>query len=114
MIVRVVERICLYADEHVPPAVTAGIRRRGGDIVTIQEVGLRGATDDAHLAYAVTTGRTILTQDTDFLRFHASGRPHPGIIYAAMHLPIGEIIRGVMLIQELLTPEDMANHIEFL
>ena len=82
-----VERIRFYADEQVPQAVTAGIRRRGGDIVTVQEVGLRGEDDDTYLAYAVTTGRTILTQDTDFLQLHAAGHPHPGITYAAMPLP---------------------------
>ena len=108
------DRVRFYADEHVSPAVTAGIRRRGGDIITVQEVGLRGAPDEAHFAHAVATGRTILTQDTDFLRFHAAGHAHPGIIYAAMHLPVGEIIRGVVLIRDLLTPEEMANHVEFL
>ena len=108
------EAIRFYADEHVKQAITAGVRRRGADIVTVQEVGLRGEDDEVHLAFAASTGRVILTQDTDFLRLHAAGNPHPGIVYAGSHLTVGEVIRGLMLIHDLLTPEEMANHVEFL
>ena len=108
------ERVRFYADEHVAPAVIAGIRRRGGDIVTVQEAGLRGESDEKQLSYARSSGRVILTQDTDFLRLHNEGRHHSGIIYAPMRLPVGEIIRGLLLIHELLTPEEMTGHIEFL
>ena len=108
------ERICFYADEHVPQAIIEGVRRRGGDIITVQEVGLRGEADTIQLAYARDTGRVVLTQDADFLRLDAAGLPHRGIVYAGAHLSIGEIIRGLLLIHELLTPEDIVNHIEFL
>lgn len=97
-----------YLDEHVPLAITLGVRRRGGDVQTVQEAGLRGATDDEQLAYAVTTGRVVVTQDTDFLRLHAAGHPHQGIVYASPQLSVG------MLIHELLTAEDMVNHLEYL
>ena len=103
-----------YHDEHVPFAITLGVRRRGGDVQTVQEAGLRGATDDEQLAYAVATGRVVVTQDTDFLRLHATGRSHLGIIYASPQLSVGDIIRGLMLIQELLTAEEMVDHLEFL
>jgi hypothetical protein len=108
------ERIRFYADEHVPAAIIAGVRRRGGDIVTVQEAGLRGADDESQLAYAVNTGRVILTQDADFLRLDAGGHAHLGIVYAGSHLSIGDIIRGLMLLHELFAPEEMANQVEFL
>jgi predicted nuclease of predicted toxin-antitoxin system len=110
----VAEPIRYYLDEHVPRAVTQGVRRRGGDVLTVQEAGLRGAADGEQLAHAVATGRVVVTQDTDFLRLHADGRAHRGIIYASQYLSVGEIIRGLMLIQDLLTAEEMVNHLEFL
>ncbi len=35
----------LYMDEHVPRAITAGLRRRGGDVVTAQDNGRRHTPD---------------------------------------------------------------------
>lgn len=108
------EPIRFYLDEHVPSAVAQGVRRRGGDVVTVQEAGLRGAADDEQLAYAARSGRALVTQDTDFLRMHAAGGSHRGIIYAAPHLSVGEIIHGLLLVRDLLMTEDMADHLEFL
>ena len=108
------ERVRFYADEHIPPTVIEEIRRRGGDITTVKDAGLRGAADEVHFIHAVAARRAILTQDTDFLQLHASGRPHPGIIYATMHLSVSEIIAGVWQIHEQLTPAEMANRVKFL
>jgi hypothetical protein len=110
----VVERIAFYMDEQIPRAVTEGLRRRGGDVLTAQEAGLRGATDEEHLAYASREARVIFTQDADFLRLHAAGRSHRGIVYAPQRLPIGAIVRGLMLIYDVLSPEDMLDQVEFL
>ncbi len=106
--------IRFYLDEHVPRAVAQGLRRRGGDVETVQEAGLRGVADDEQLAYATRTGRVVVTQDTDFLRLHAAGASHRGIVYASPRLPVGEIIRSLLLIRDLLTAEDMDDHLEFL
>ena len=66
------------------------------------------------MARQTATGRVVVTQDSDFLRLHADGRAHRGIIYASAHLSVGEMIRGQMLVQDLLTAEEMVNHLEFL
>lgn len=63
-------------DEHVPKAVTEGLRRRGVDVITVQELGLQTAEDARHLERAAQDGRVVVTQDADFLRLHASGLPH--------------------------------------
>jgi predicted nuclease of predicted toxin-antitoxin system len=110
----VAERIAFYLDEHVPRAVTGGLRRRGVDALTAQEAGLQGANDEEHLAFALREGRVTFTQDADFLRLHAAGRSHPGIVYVPQQAPIGAIVRGLMLIYEVLSPEDMTGHVEFL
>jgi hypothetical protein len=56
----------------------------------------------------------IFTQDDDFLRFAAQGKKHAGIIYAAQHTPISTMISGLMLIHQVLTPDEMQNHVEYL
>ena len=103
------ERIKFYMDEHVPRAVTEGLRRRGVDVLTTQE-----ADDEQHVALALREGRVIVTQDADFLRLHAAGRPHSGIAYAPQHTPIGTIVRSLMLIYDVLSPQDMTGHVEFI
>jgi hypothetical protein len=110
----VAERVAFYMDEHVPEAVTEGLRRRGVEVLTVQEAQRCAADDDQHREIAAKEGCVIFTQDADFLRFHAAGIPHRGIVYAPQHTPIRSIVQGLMLIHNVLTPEDMANHVEFL
>ena len=69
------ERIKFYMDEHVPRAVTEGLRRRGVDVLTTQEADMVEADDEQHVALALRDGRVIVTQDADFLRLHAAGLP---------------------------------------
>lgn len=75
---------------------------------------MAGATDEEHLARAAREVRVVITQDADFLRLHALGAQHAGIIYAAQHTTVRELIRGVMLVYQVLTKEDMQNHVEFI
>ena len=107
-------KIKFYMDEHVPSAVTKGLRLRGVDVLTAQEAGMLEADDEDHLALATEQGRVIFTQDADFLRLHAEGVRHSGIVYVHQQTPIGYIVRGLMLIHQVLEPKDMRNHVEFL
>jgi len=108
------EKIKFYMDEHVPTAVVTGLRLRGVDVLTTQEAGMLGASDEEHLALAASNGRVIFTQDDDLLRLHAMGIGHAGIAYVHQRTTIGDIIRGLMLIYQVLEPNDMQNHVEFL
>jgi hypothetical protein len=101
-------------DEHVPSAVTAGLRLRGVDVLTVQEAVMVGATDQDQLAFAARQGRVLFTHDADFLRLHAAGTNHAGIAYAPQQMPVGQIVRALMLIYQVLEPADMRNHVEFL
>jgi predicted nuclease of predicted toxin-antitoxin system len=107
-------RLKLYADEHISRVVVRGLRQRGIDVLTVTEAGMRGASDVDHLAFALREGRVIFTQDDDFLRLHAAGSEHAGIVYARQGTPIGDIIRGLLLIHDVLSPDDMQGHLEFL
>ncbi|MFQ5707011.1 MAG: DUF5615 family PIN-like protein [bacterium] len=107
-------KLRFYTDEHVANAVVKGLRRRGVDVLTTKDAGLLGASDEEHLAFAKQEERVIFTQDEDFLRLHAEGFEHSGIVYAHQGNQIGDIVRGLMLIYRVLELKDMKNHIEFL
>ena len=106
--------VSFYLDEHVPKAVARGLRLRGVDVLTVAEAGLLGASDREHIARASEEGRVIFTLDDDFLRLHAESTDHAGIVHAAQGLSIGEIVHGLMLIRQILTPAEMRGHVEFL
>lgn len=108
------EKVKFYVDEHVSRAVARGLRQRGVDVLRVPEAGMMEATDEEHLARARAEGRVIFTQDADFLRHHAAGSEHAGIVYAPQGTPISEMIRGLMLIYQVLDAEDMVGHLEFL
>jgi hypothetical protein len=109
-----VAEIKFYMDEHVPAAVTAGLRKRGADVLTAQEAGMVEAADGEHLVLATNQGRVVFTQDADFLRLHATGIEHAGIAYAPQQTPVGPLVRGRVLIYQVLESEDMHNHVEFI
>lgn len=108
------ERIKFYTDEHIDLAVVFGLRLRGVDVVSAQEAMFLNTDDTIHFEFAQLQQRTVITQDSDFLRFHADGQRHCGIVYAPQHTSIGIMIRGIMLIYDILNASDMNNHVEFL
>jgi hypothetical protein len=108
------EPIKFYTDEHIAKAVIRGLRQRGVDVLTVVDAGLRGATDQEHLARAKSEGRVIFTHDQDFLRLAATVPDHAGIVFAARQIPVGVAIAGLMLIHQVLEPSEMVGHVEFL
>jgi predicted nuclease of predicted toxin-antitoxin system len=111
----VAERIRFHLDEHIDPDIAAALRRHGVDVTTTPQAGLRTANDDEHLTYAKTQRRVTVTDDVDFLRLAASDPAHPGIVICRRQfLSVREIIRGLILIYEALTPEEMVGHVEFI
>ncbi len=108
------ERIKYYLDEIVPRAVARGLRARGVDVLTVPEAGTLGVSDGEHLNLAKTAGRVLFTQDVDFLRLHEGKQEHAGIAFAAPGTSIGDIIRGLMLIHQVLDADEMKGHLEYL
>jgi hypothetical protein len=96
------DNIRFYLDEN--------LRNRGIDVVTTPEAGNMGLDDEGHLAFALAEGRVIVTQDGDFLGLARKGMPHAGIVYSEPRSrTVKEIIRGLILIYEVLIPDDMRN-----
>ena len=57
--------VALYMDVHVRWAITAGLRRRGVDVLTAQQDGAARFEDPALLDRATQLGRVLVSQDDD-------------------------------------------------
>ena len=102
-----------YADMHVPFAVVRTLRDAGLDVLTTQQADMETAADEAQLEFARADGRIMLTQDKDFLRLHALGQPHRGIVYLRQRRRgIGEMARAIIELAEL-APEKLSGELFF-
>lgn len=104
-----------HTDDNVAEAVALGLRRRGFDVTTTPEAGLRGASDEAQLAYCLVQGRVMISHDADMLRLASSGTPHAGVAYARnQRYPVGDLVRRLLALASRLTAGEMRNRVEFL
>ena len=109
------ELIRFHLDENANNAIADGLRRRGIDVTISSQANLISASDEEQLAFAHSQGRVLFTQDRDFLGLHYSGVNHSGIVYAIKgSYTTGEILRGLILIWEVLTPKDIVGNLEYL
>lgn len=107
--------LSVLCDEHILFPVIQGLRRRGIDVMAVQEAQLRSASDAAILAVAQHQGRVVYTYDPDFLRLHAGGVAHAGILYHHQDAySYGEAMPLVGSACESFSPEEMAGRVEFL
>jgi len=104
-----------HLDEHISASIAPGLRRRGIDVTRAADVGLTGADDAAQLTFAASAGPVMVTQDTDYLKFHAQSVYHEDIAYCRQgSLPVGEMLRNLTQIHDLLTAKEVTNRVEFL
>ncbi|HEX7447587.1 MAG TPA: DUF5615 family PIN-like protein [Pirellulales bacterium] len=104
-----------HLDEHIDPAVAAGLRGRGIDVTTTSDAGLLSADDEEHLRFALAERRAIMTHDEDFLVFHSQERPHCGIVFCHQEArTIGHIVHSLVMIDACLTTDEMRDHVEFI
>ena len=109
------ERIRFHLDEHIDPDVARALRQYGVDVTTTVEVGLRSASDRQQMDFARRENCVFVTQDADFLRMISDIQEHPGIVYCSKaDRSMGEIIRTLILIYEVLTPEEITGRTEFI
>jgi predicted nuclease of predicted toxin-antitoxin system len=109
------ERICFHLDENVDPAIALGLRRYGINVTTTRDAGLRSQSDQMQLSFIQQSKRVLFTQDSDFLIIASGESDHPGITYCRKSTrSIGEIIEALILVYEVMTPEEMVGRVEFL
>lgn len=109
----------VYMDHHVPAAITAGLRSRGINVLTAFEDEHADADDPILLARATRLGRIVFTRDRDFLAIgratQSSGIAFSGIVYAhQLQVTIGQAIRDLELICQLVAPDEARNQIYYL
>ena len=73
--------ISFYMNQHVPRAITEGLRLRGVDVTTAYEDGASEMGDSELLDRATELGRVLFTQDDDLLA-EAAIRQRKGIPFS--------------------------------
>jgi len=107
--------VCFHLDEQIPPDLAEALRNRGIAVSTTTEAGLQGAPDREQLAFGASSGRVVITQDVDFLRLHAEGVPHAGIVFWRQQTrTIGEVLRRLVLLHAAMSSDEMKNQVEYL
>jgi hypothetical protein len=111
--------ISLYMDQHVPRAITQGLRARRVDVLTAYEDGASQLPDSALLDRATSLNRVLFTFDDDLLveaaRRQADNSPFSGVIYAhPLKVSIGRCVDQLEIISNAGDPEDMLSQVEFL
>jgi hypothetical protein len=111
--------LALYADVHVPAAITAGLRLRGIDVITAQEDSNDRASDADLLVPVTALGRLLFTQDDDLLRiaatWQAEGRGFSGVVYAhQMSAGIGQLIQDLELLAKCCFESELSSRVIFL
>jgi predicted nuclease of predicted toxin-antitoxin system len=111
--------IALYMNQHVPRAITVGLRLRGVDVITAHEDGASVMDDPELLDRAGELERVLFTQDDDLLaeatRRQREGIPFHGVIYAhQLRVSIGTCVHDLEIIAKAGEPKDLSNGVQFL
>lgn len=105
-------------DEDVHLPVALALRKRGYDVIHIQELDRKGKSDSSQLKYSERKERCLFSFNVkDFVLLHneyvKNGQDHYGIIVSKQY-SIGETIRRLLKIMQLYSHESIKNRIEFL
>jgi predicted nuclease of predicted toxin-antitoxin system len=111
--------VSFYMDEHIPKAITLGVRLRGVDVLTAQEDGREGNSDPELLDRACALRKVLFTFDDDLLSEAAdrqrTGKPFCGVLYAhPLRISIAKCISDLCIIGQAGELRDMENTVEFL
>jgi hypothetical protein len=106
-----------YMDHHIPEAVTAGLRRLGVDCATALEDGRSREAGSNLMMRALELDRIVFSMDEDFLTIASewlrASRNFAGVDYAhQLQITIGQAIRDLHLMSEVLETSDTRNVIE--
>ena len=106
-------------DQHVPRAITSGLRLRRVDVLTAYEDGTSELPDPMLLDRATELERVLFTQDDDLLaeamRRQQQGRSFHGVIYShQLRISVGDCIRDLELVGKAGEPSDMTGQTLFL
>ena len=97
------------------PVIAEQLRHMGIDAVAVRELNLLGDSDSNHLEHATAMSRVLCTHDTDFLRLHAQGLEHTGIVFSPHYkASVGYLVKGLRDLHHTYRAEDMHNQVVYL
>ena len=108
------EPIQFFFDEHLPLAAAKALNERGIETLSVTDTFRRGISDGEQLSWATERGLVMVTCDADFIRLHAEMPNHAGIVYVSGKPTIGRLVRGLILIHQLIDSAEMCGQLEFL
>ena len=104
-----------HLDENVDPAIASALRRTGIDVTTSLEASLLHQPDISQLDFARSQDRVLVTHDEDFLVIANLTADHPGIAYCHIQSrTMKQIIDALVLIHDILTPDEIRGKVEYL
>jgi hypothetical protein len=111
--------LALYMDQHVPRAITLGLRLRGIDVLMAYEDGAAELEDAALLDRATALGRVLFSQDDDLLTIatyrQQAGLPFAGVVDVhQLRISIGKCIEDLALMATACDPDDLQSQVLFL
>jgi hypothetical protein len=111
--------IAFYMDQHVPRAITLGLRLRGVEVLTAYESGASELEDVKLLDRAGELERVLFTRDDDLLaeatKRQRTSLPFRGIVYAHhLRVSIGKCVEDLELIAKAGERADLMNQVLFL
>jgi hypothetical protein len=113
-------------DANLPRALLHGLKRRQPnlDVLRVQQVGLRNASDSGILAFAAEEGRIVVSRDKATMREFAAQRirardPMPGLLvvrprFLTRGAGLATVIEELLLIGEGSQPEEWHDVVQFI
>lgn len=101
------------ADEHIDTHAVDALKEMGTDIVSVQGLDKRSQSDEELLTFANQDERVVITRDEDFLRLHAKGVQHHGILFLTKRMDVSTLIREILKVT-ILESEHLKNTVIFI
>jgi predicted nuclease of predicted toxin-antitoxin system len=110
--------VALYFDHNVDKEVAIQLRRRGVDVLRLQEDGRERARDVDVVTRATELSRVVVTHDADFIgiagRYQRSGQGFSGVILVRQaSRQIGHVVTSLEVLVKAGSPEDFADRVTY-
>lgn len=111
----------LLLDEHINPEIARHLRKKGYDVLSVEEARMREASDEDLLVFATSQRRSLVTYNVrDFqlliADWHRAGKHHSGIIFVSeksvSQKSVGPLVRALKKLLDAAprSPDWLADH----
>jgi hypothetical protein len=111
----------LLTDEHIPPALTRGVKRAlpEVDLLELRHTGLLGTPDPQVLAYAAGEERILITRDVRTVPNYAferiqRGEVMPGVFIWRRGASLGPVLEDLLLILQVSDGSEWVDQVIYL